>query len=75
MKNVYKKKMKNPKIWETVDYFFLNNVIFLFLPIEDISLWPELSSPPRFRIQGGIPDRDKVRSPDGRKSSCLLLDC
>ena len=29
------------------------NVILLVLPIEEIRLWPELSSPPRFRIQGG----------------------
>ena len=28
------------------------------MPIEDISLWPELSSPPYFRIQGGYPERD-----------------
>ena len=28
----------------------------LVLPIEEISLWLELSSPPRFRIQGGYPE-------------------
>ena len=28
----------------------------LVLPIEEISLRPELSSPPRFRIQGGSPE-------------------
>ena len=27
--------------------------ILLVLPIEEISLWPELSSPPHLRIQGG----------------------
>ena len=32
----------------------------LVLPIEEISLRPELSSPPRFRIQGGSPERDTV---------------
>ena len=32
--------------------------IFLVSPIEDISLRPELSSPARFRIQGGYPERD-----------------
>ena len=32
------------------------NAILLILSIEEISLWPELSSPPRFRIQGGYPE-------------------
>ena len=43
--------------------FFLNcrrkkeekNAILLGLPIEEISLRPELSSPARFRFQGGVP--------------------
>ena len=34
------------------------NAILLVLPIEEISLRPELSSPARFRIQGGYPERD-----------------
>ena len=34
------------------------NAIPLVLPIEEISLRPELSSPARFRIQGGYPERD-----------------
>ena len=34
------------------------NAIPLVLPIEEISLRPELSSPARFRIQGGSPERD-----------------
>ena len=29
------------------------NAILLVLPIEEISLQPELSSPPHFRTQGG----------------------
>ena len=29
------------------------NAFLLVLPIEDISHWPELFSPPRFRIYGG----------------------
>ena len=33
------------------------NAIILVLPNEEISLRPELSSPPRFRIQGGYPER------------------
>ena len=35
-----------------------NNDILLVLPIEEISLRPEVSSPPRFRIQGGSPEPD-----------------
>ena len=38
------------------------NAIILVLPIEEISLRPELSSPPRFRIQGGYPERDEGRT-------------
>ena len=30
-----------------------NNSILLVLPIEEINLWPELSSPANFSIQGG----------------------
>ena len=36
--------------------------IILVLPIEEISLRPELSTPPRFRIQGGSPERDGRRT-------------
>ena len=32
--------------------------ILLVLPIEEISLRPELSSPAHFRILGGYPERD-----------------
>ena len=51
----FKKIKKKLKI-----YFFLpkKNAILLVLPIEEISLRPELSSPARFRIQGGSPERD-----------------
>ena len=41
------------------------NAIILVLPIEEISLRPELSSPARFRIQGGYPERDGERTKDG----------
>ena len=47
---------KISKFWK---YFFFaekknkKNAILLVLPIEEISLRPELSSPPRFKIQGG----------------------
>ena len=50
-------------------------VILLVLQIEEIiSFQQELSSPPRFRIQGGSPERDEVRTKDKQKSSCLILD-
>ena len=54
----FKKKIKFLKI-----HFFRrkkykkNNAIILVLQIEEISLRPELSSPPRFRIP---PERDGV---------------
>ena len=42
-------------------FFFVEkkkeNGILLVLEIEEISLRPELSRPPRFRIQGGSPER------------------
>ena len=46
------------------------NAIFLFLPIEDISLSPELSSLPRFRIQWGHPERD--RQTNERRTEILV---
>ena len=45
---------------------FFENYILLVLPFEEISLRPELSTPPRFRIQGGYPERDgEVRTNEG----------
>ena len=48
---------KSQKIWKNhffkKIFFCQKNVIPLVFPIEEISLWPGLSSPPRFRIQGG----------------------
>ena len=38
-----------------------NIYVFLVLPFEQISIQPEISSPPRFRIQGGYPERDRER--------------
>ena len=51
------------------------NPVISVLPIREISLWPELSSPPRFRIQGGYHKRygRKEKEPV-RKSLCLILD-
>ena len=53
------------------------NAIFLVLPIEEISLRPELSSPARFRFQEGSPERDiqtNERTNEQRKSSFLIQD-
>ena len=46
------------------------NAIPLVLPIEEISLRPELSSPARFRIQGGQYERDGRT--DGRTKEILV---
>ena len=63
-----------PKNQEFLKIFLLfveeKSAILLVLPIEEISLWPELSSPPRFRFQGGYPERDG-QTEDGPKSLCL----
>ena len=47
-------------MYENLKCFFLptKNAILLVLPIEEISLWQELSSQPRFRIQGLYPESD-----------------
>ena len=49
---------KNLKSKKKIYVFFFRkkgetNYIFLVLPIEEISLLPEVSSPARFRFQGG----------------------
>ena len=56
----YKNLKKSQKITCFPFFFFFFNflakkkkVILLVLPIEEISRRPELSSPARFRIQGG----------------------
>ena len=48
------------------------NLIFLVDPFKEISLRSELSSPPSFRIQGGI--LSVMDGGGGRKSLCLILD-
>ena len=47
------------------------NAIILVLPIEEISLRPELSSPspPRFRIQGGWCERESGRRTGGGRTN------
>ena len=47
--------------------------IFLVLPNEEISLGPELSRPPRFRIQGGQPERDTGGGAGAGQDSLLLI--
>ena len=42
-------KKNSGKIWTKIP--FEKNATFLVLTIEEISLWPEFSSPPRFRFQ------------------------
>ena len=55
-------------------YFFLQKTMIKkkekcyylsFFPFEDISLRPEIPSPPYFRIQGGSPERYKEVWTDG----------
>ena len=51
-----KKKLKNPLFSKILKFFKEKKFLAQkkSIPsIEEISLWPELSSPPRFRIQGG----------------------
>ena len=63
-------------IWR-ITYFFQREkeeekiVFFLVLPFEDITLWPEISSPPRFRIQGF---GQQCRHGGACKFLCLILD-
>ena len=46
---------------------------FLVLPIEEISIWPKLSSRPSYIIQGGYPKRD-TRTNEQREILCPILD-
>ena len=48
-------------------------IFFLVLPIEEISLQPELSSPSHFWFQGGWSEREESPEKDeGQKSLCLI---
>ena len=54
-KNTFFKKSEN---FENIFFCWKKKIyIIVVLPIEEIRLWPELSSPPRFRIQGGWSER------------------
>ena len=48
----------------------LNSLLVLLF--KEISLRPEHSSPPHFRIQGGVACESRMT--DGQKSLCLILD-
>ena len=63
-KKIESQKKKKKNIFFMIK-FALKNAIFLVFPIEEISLPPELSGQPRFRIQeGGLSIPNKVRSPE-----------
>ena len=47
-------KLKKKNLKKKSKTIKTKNAFLLVLPIEEISLWTELSSPPRFRIQGGL---------------------
>ena len=71
--NSLKKKTFYQKL-KIVKYLYTQkNPIFLVLSIEKISLRPELSSPPGFRIQGGYPKRDIPSSSSSISSSRTVL--
>ena len=74
-KNLQKsEKLKKKKLQI---FFFLNPIILIFQH-EDYAIWPKLSSPTRFRIQGGWSERygeeEKEVRTNERKSLCLILD-
>ena len=50
---------KKSENFENIFFVAEKKESLLVLPNEEISLRPELSSPPRFRIQGGSPERDE----------------
>ena len=45
--------------WKNIIFADKKNSVLLVSPIEEISLRPELSSPSRFRFQGGSPERER----------------
>ena len=61
---------RKPKIWRKKPifiYIYINflpkkNTFFFVLPIEEISLGPELSSPPHFRTQREVPWASRTKS-------------
>ena len=77
--NTEKKNQKIPFLFtnlKTLKIFLFSlktkNAVILVLPIEKISLQPELSSPPRFRREGGYPERYGRTEDGGRRTEILL---
>ena len=74
-----KRSKKNKKIWEQLfskiwkfrkrNNFCQKKAILLVLPIEEISLWPELSSPSKFIFHWGWSERDG----EGRKRTEIFV--
>ena len=69
------KTLKNLEKSQQITFYFSkkeeeNKNILLVLPIEEISLQPELSSPPRFRIQAG----GSIGIGNGRRTEILVFD-
>ena len=58
---------KSPKKHKKNAFFFKKISSF-----KDIIIQPELSSPPRFRIQGGYPERDGQRTGEGQRTEILV---
>ena len=78
-----KKKIKNLKKYKKSLFFQKSleknlNIYFLNMPLSQFCHWisirPEVSSPPRFRIQGGQSEIDGGQTEDGRKSLCLIFE-
>ena len=69
-KSLFSKKSENFEIFSFAKR--KKNAILLVLPIREISLQPELSSPPRFRIQGVCSTSVTYGRTDERKSLCLI---
>ena len=76
---IFKKKLERSKTQNLNSfsfYIFLwpNNAFIIVSPFEEISLRPELSSPPNFRIQGGVVWAWRTDKEGGRRFSSLILD-
>ena len=63
---------KSEKCWRKEKKIEKKMLSLSFFPFEEISIQPELSSPTRFRIQGGSPERDGAAGA-GQDSSFLLV--
>ena len=67
--NMFSINLKRVKI-----LFFAKKIsaVILFLPFWEISLQPELSKPPSFRIQGGLSEREGAQTEEEEDgNSCV----